>query len=59
MLNAYEEDECCGNALGDALLSGSLDGADSWTHEECGQEWKPEVINGLRYWRPQVFVEVF
>lgn len=52
MLNSHEADACCGAAIGDALLSGALDQAERWTHEECGMEWRPELFGTIRHWKP-------
>lgn len=61
MPNSFDEDDCCGAALAEALLSGDLDAKDSWTHSRCGLEWKPMLVNGgaIRHWSPQIITEVF
>lgn len=58
MLQCYESDDCCGDAIADALLSGALDEVATWTHAECGVEWRPRVIQGVRLWTPVVHIEV-
>lgn len=67
MLNSHEADPCCGDALSEALRSGALDDAESWTHEECGMEWKPRFtsqrIEGwdavtIRHWVPVPLVVI-
>lgn len=60
MLSLFEEDPCCGPALRAALFDGSLDAAESWVHEECGQTWRVSVLlDGTRYWSPDCPVLVF
>lgn len=60
MLNLYDEDSCCGPALSAALFDGSLDEADTWVHEECGQTWRvTQLADGTRHWSPECPVLVF
>jgi hypothetical protein len=71
ILNSHEPDECCGKALSKALLSGSLDTANSWECPKCGQEWRPKLTkfipgdgaltlapDPIRHWTPHVYMEV-
>ena len=58
MLVSYQDDKCCGNALADALLDGKLDDAKGWVCPECGCEWRPETLEGVRHWQPHDFVKV-
>ena len=58
-LNLYQPDACCGRDLMKALLSGALDNAESWTHEKCGGEWRCATKDGVRYWAPFEFIEVW
>lgn len=61
MLDTQQPDECCGDALSEALRSGQLDMVDSWTHEECGLNWLA-VVNDertVRHWSPVEVIEVF
>lgn len=58
MLQSFEPDECCGDDLADALLSGELDTAETWTHEGCGQQWRPIEFEGVRHWHPHESIEV-
>lgn len=59
MINTHEPDTCCGKALSKALLSGSLDNADRWTHEKCGLDWlavqhydETTGLPTIRHWLP-------
>lgn len=58
VLQSYDDDTCCGNALNAALLSGMLDEATSWVHDGCGVEWWAETIGTIKHWRPRCPVEV-
>ena len=55
-LNTFEPDDCCGNTLSTALLSGALDNTGEWTHKKCGQLWRAEMVDGVRWWKPEVKV---
>ena len=59
MTDAYQEDPCCGKRLGKALLSGKLEGTESWVCPKCGCEWRSKIIEGLRYWSPHEVIEIF
>jgi hypothetical protein len=58
MIQVFAEDPCCESAFADALLSGDLDGKDVWTHEDCGQEWRAVMVDGVKSWTPHIWVEV-
>lgn len=62
-LNTHEPDACCGKALSKALASGVLDDTTMWTHEQCGLDWKVQIIAGeeteVRHWSPHVLIEVW
>lgn len=57
-LQGHEPDECCGEAIARALLSGKLDEAEEWTHEKCGMSWKAHTLAGQRHWIPDCPIEV-
>lgn len=57
-LQGHEPDECCGEAIARALLSGKLDEAEEWTHEKCGMSWKAHDVAGQRHWIPDCPIEV-
>ena len=66
MINTYEPDFCCGDALSEALRSGALDDTDVWTHEKCGVIWRatrtdaePPLEVWVRHWTPHEHIEVF
>ena len=73
MLNSHEQDPCCGKAISEALRSGALYAADSWSCPECGMEWKPRNAtyyyldgnispippeNRIRHWSPHPIVAI-
>jgi len=59
MIDAYQEDPCCGKRLGKALLAGAVDEKDTWVCPKCGCEWRPVAIEGIRYWTPHEVIVIF
>lgn len=61
VLNTVQEDICCAAALSRALLSGVLDGKNTWKHSLCGLEWTPVWIEDgrVRHWMPNCPIEVW
>jgi hypothetical protein len=58
MMHVFLADPCCGIALSKASLAGELDGAESWTHEKCGMEWKPRKVGEVWFWEAHPYIEV-
>ena len=58
MLNCYQEDDCCGDLLADALYDGKLDDADRFECPACGVEWRPQMIKGISFWTLHEIIEV-
>lgn len=58
MLDVAHPDDCCGEALATALLNGELSDKQTWTHEECGCEWRARIVGAVRLWEPYELIEV-
>ncbi len=63
MLAFAVPDDCCGQALAEALLAGKLEDAAVWHHVKCGQEWRSHrrKFEGadVIVWIPYCLIEVF
>lgn len=59
VLDSFDAEDCCTEALWKALGNGTLNGKTEWTHEKCGTVWKAEMFGPLRKWTPQAMIEVF
>lgn len=57
MLNVAEPDSCCGEALSEALSSGSLDAETRWVHEDCGTAWNGVMVGPVKMWTPTAVIE--
>ncbi len=56
-LDLFENDECCGRALSNALASDALADKSEWVHTKCGCRWKVRKMeDGSRFWHPVVEV---
>jgi len=58
MLDMHLPDDCCGDALDEAIEEGIPAEVDTWTHDECGTVWKARDNGEVRYWEPQPLIEV-
>ncbi len=46
-LETFQPDDCCQSRLMKANRAG-----DSWSCDKCGQEWRVNIVGGIRHWTP-------
>ena len=56
---SFYPNSCCGKSISKALRSGALDTAATWECSKCGCEWRPTMIEGLRFWEPHPIIQVW
>ncbi len=57
MLDLVQPDDCCGARLGVALMEGLT--GDNWVCPRCGVEWRPRLVEGVRWWEPHEVFEIW
>lgn len=55
-LNTFEPDDCCGPRLSKVS---DLNAINTWTCSKCGEEWRPDLIDGIRHWSAMPFSDVW
>ena len=53
------DDPCCVKHLNKSIAKRTLETAEHWDCPDCGCEWLPREVDGIRVWRPCVFFAIF